>query len=177
MHLREAKRAYRRWSYFESSTALPGPAVPQNITAAVERLWKAEDVSGDPARSYEDFIAETIALYPEAIAARHPTSAALERLVADRARTPIRSQEEFREYYRIFLVISRFLISKNRSDIWEQLRALLASFEPILARAVRFRLDVKFPDHHPLDPYKTEDIHDAAQYALGSQAAWTPRPL
>ena len=38
VHLREAIRAYRRWSYFESSTALPGPAVPQNITAAVERL-------------------------------------------------------------------------------------------------------------------------------------------
>ena len=74
-------------------------------SVAVEKLWKTAHAFGDPARSYEDFKAEIIALYPEATAAQEYTLTDLDRLVSDRARTPIRSKAEFGQYYRDFLLV------------------------------------------------------------------------
>ncbi len=140
-------------------------------SVAVERLWKTVRALGDPTRSYEDFKAEIIALYPEAIAAQEHTLADFDRLVTDRTRTPIGSEIELGAYYRDFLIISRFLIAKGRISVQMQARALLASFEPCLATAVHSRLERKFLDHFPDDPYETDDIYDAALYALVWQRA------
>src|SRR6266571_8867356 len=140
-------------------------------SVAVERLWKTACTFGDPACSYKDFKAEIIALYPEATAAQEHSLAEFDSLVSDRACTPIRSEIELGAYYRDFLVISRFLIAKGRISAQMQARAFLASFEPHLATAVHSRLEHKFPDHFPDDPYKTDDIYDAALYALAWQRA------
>ncbi|KAH9030882.1 hypothetical protein EDB85DRAFT_2146395 [Lactarius pseudohatsudake] len=138
---------------------------------AVERLWKTARAFGDAARSYEDFKAEIIALYPEAIASQEHTLAELDGLVAHRAHTAICSEAELGEYYRTFLLVSRFLITKGRISVQMQARHLLASFESRLATTVRARLVRKFPDQFPDDPYKTESIYDAALYTLAWQRA------
>ena len=122
----------------------------------VEALWKTTPTFSDPAYSYEDFKAKIIALYPEA-EPQH-TLEELEKLVADRARTQIRSREELGEYNRDFLLVSHFLISKDRISWIDQSRYFLASFEPILTVAIRSRLERKFPDHLPVDPYKTSTL-------------------
>src|SRR6266702_1418854 len=83
-------------------------------SVAVERLWKTACTFSDPVHSYEDFKAEVIALYPEATAAQGYSLVDFDRLVTDRTRTPIRSEIELGEYYRDFLVVSRFLIAKGR---------------------------------------------------------------
>ncbi len=140
-------------------------------SVAVERLWKTARAFGDPVRSYEDFKAEVIALYPEATVAQEYSLADFDRLVTDRARTPIHAEMELGEYYRDFLVVSRFLIAKGRISAQMQARHFLASFELRLATAVHSRLERKFPDHLPDDPYKTDDIYDAALYALTWQRA------
>ncbi|KAH9041042.1 hypothetical protein EDB85DRAFT_2140216 [Lactarius pseudohatsudake] len=138
-------------------------------SVAVERLWKTARAFGDPACSYEDFKAEVIALYPEAIAAQEHTLADLDMLVAHCARTAIRSEIELGAYYCEFLIISRFLIAKSRISAPTQACYLLASFEPRLATAIHARLERRFPDHLPDDPYDTEAIYDAALYVLAWQ--------
>ncbi|KAH9162106.1 hypothetical protein EDB89DRAFT_666994 [Lactarius sanguifluus] len=138
---------------------------------AVERLWKTACAFSDPVRSYEDFKAEVIALYPEAIVAQEHTLADLDKLIAHRARTPICSETELGAYYREFLIISHFLIAKGRISAQEQARHLLVSFEPRLATAIRARLERKFLNHFPDDPYEAEDIYDAALYVLAWQHA------
>ncbi|KAH9021830.1 hypothetical protein EDB85DRAFT_2152124 [Lactarius pseudohatsudake] len=119
--------------------------------------------------SVADFKAEVIALYPEAIAAQEHTLADLDMLVAHCARTAIRSEIELGAYYCEFLIISRFLIAKSRISAPTQARYLLASFEPRLATAIHARLERRFPDHLPDDPYDTEAIYDAALYVLAWQ--------
>jgi hypothetical protein len=64
----------------------------------------------------------------------------LERLVADMVCTPIHSKEELGKHYRNLCVIAKFLLSKNHISAMDQVRALLASFEPTLAATVHFRL-------------------------------------
>ncbi len=135
----------------------------------MERLWKTARAFGDPVRSYKDFKAEVIALYPEATVAQEYSLADFDRLVTDRTHTPIHSEIELGAYYRDFLIISRFLIVKGRISVQMQARTFLASFEPHLATAIHSRLERKFLDHFPDDLYDTEDIYNAALYALAWQ--------
>ncbi|KAH9051976.1 hypothetical protein EDB87DRAFT_1550322, partial [Lactarius vividus] len=76
-------------------------------------LWESVSEFNSPDCSYDDFKAKIILLYPEAKAAMEYRLADLDRLVADRASTPICIVEELGEYYRQFLPISRFLIANN----------------------------------------------------------------
>ncbi len=130
-------------------------------------LWKTAFTFSNPDHPYEEFKAEIIALYPEAEAALQHTLADLDRLVADRARTPICSVKELGEYYRQFLLISRFLIANNRHDACTlmQARHFLAGFGPNLAVDIRTILERKFLDH----PYDVQAICDAALDTLIQQ--------
>src|SRR6266702_2292074 len=114
----------------------------------VEALWKTTLTFSNPAYLYKDFKAKIIALYLEA-KPQH-TLEELEKLVADCAYTPIRSREELGEYNCNFLLVSHFLISKNCIFWIDQSHYFLASFEPILAMAIRSRLKQKFLDHLPV---------------------------
>jgi hypothetical protein len=136
-----------------------------------ERLWKSARAFSNPACPYEDFKAEIITLYPEAKAAHEYTRAQFDQLVSDRARTPIRSETELGEYFRKFLLISRFLISKGRLGAPEQSYALMASLGPSLSVAVRTRLQLMYPDHFLDDPYDADTIYDATRLALAWQQA------
>ncbi len=115
----------------------------------VEALWKTTPTFSNPTYSYEDFKAKIITLYPEA-EPQH-TLEELEKLIADCACTPIRSREELGEYNCNFLLVLHFLISKDCISWIDQSRYFLASFEPILAVAIRSRLERKFLDHLPVD--------------------------
>lgn len=54
-----------------------------------KHLWKCALSFSDPARSYEDFKAEVIGLYPEASAAVQYTVPSLQQLVSDQAQAQI----------------------------------------------------------------------------------------
>ena len=136
-----------------------------------ERLWKTAHAFSDPARSYEDFKAEIIVLYPEATAAHEYTRRQFDQLISDRARSPIRSEAELGQYFRKFLLVSRFLISKGRLGTPEQSRALMASFGPSLSIAVHSQLERQFPDHFYDDPYDVDVIYDATRLVLAWQQA------
>lgn len=120
-------------------------AAVRYLSLAPEQLWRTTPAFSNPTRSYEDFKAEVLALYPEATGEHEYTRAAFKRLVTDRARTPIRSEMELGEFYHAFLLTSRTLISQGRLGVPEQRRALLASFEPHLGADVQTRLERVFP--------------------------------
>lgn len=134
-------------------------------------LWESVSGFNNPDYSYDDFKAKIIALYPEAKAAMEHRPADLDRLVADRARTSIRSVEELGVYYRQFLVISRFLIDNNYHGACTPMEArrFLAGFEPTLAGDIRTRLECKFPG----PPYDVQAVCDAARDILIRQR-YTP---
>src|SRR6266404_8295750 len=170
----------RIWQYFEdlellfqkhsiSDNAEKKKATVNYTSVTVERLWKYVPTFSNPMRSYEDFKEEIVKMYPEAIAARQPSFVDLEQLISHCIHTPISSVLELGKFYREFLGTSLDLMVKRHLDKHEQARHFLASFEPHLATPVHLHLEIKFPDHCPLDPYKTEDIYDAVIYALQCQ--------
>ena len=94
------------------------------------------------------------------------TLAELEEAVRQAARKDIWSEEDLGIYYCHFVCISRYLIDRGRLAQIEQSRAFLRGFRPVLAAQVRERLQAKFLDHIPDDPFATSDIFDAAQFVL-----------
>ena len=108
---------------------------------AAERLWRTAHAFRDTMHLYEDFKVKILALYLEAIAAYSYTLAEFDKLISDRARSPIRSESELGGFYREFLLVSRFLIAKGHIGTPEQSRAFSASLGPRLAIAVHNRLD------------------------------------
>ena len=135
----------------------------------VARAWRCDDTFEDPAASFISFKVAIIALYPETAAALNPSFADLARLVAKRSHQSFRSQAELGEYYRDFRVISQSLIERGHISKGRQARLLFESFEPSLASTIRFRLQCAFPHQLPDDLYQTNDIYDAALYALALQ--------
>jgi hypothetical protein len=102
-------------------------------------------------------------------AAVQNTVPSLQQLVSNRARIQIRSVQELGKYYREFRLISHNLIKLRRIGVQEQGQHFLAGFEPCLASEIDSQLKIKFLDHCPLDPYRIEDIFDAALYTLRSR--------
>ncbi len=119
------------WRYFDDLESLflkhsvsdnqeKKQAAVNYLSVAEERVWKTADAFDDPSRSYKDFKAEVIALYPEAEVALQHSLADLEKLSANQACTLISSKLEFGKYYQRFMVVSHSLISKGRISAQDQ---------------------------------------------------------
>ena len=65
-----------------------------------------------------------------------------------------------------FIAITTFLIPKNQISTTEQSCAFIRGFLPELWSKVSHRLQLKFPDHFPDDPYTLKQIHEAARFVL-----------
>ena len=128
---------------------------------AVEQLWRTACAFCDTVSSYEDFKAEIITLYPEAIVAYLYTHAKFNNLVSNRAHMLICSETELGEFYHKFLLTLHFLITKGRLGMPEQSHAFLGSLGLCLAIAVHTQLEQTFPDHFPEDLYEAHDIYEA----------------
>ena len=75
------------------------------------------------------------------------------------------------EYYRQFLLISRYLISMNRLSTHEQSRSFFRGLQPSLEARVRQRLQQKFIDHLPDDPFEIYAVYEAVRYVLMGSAS------
>ena len=69
-------------------------------------------------------------------------------------------------YFRAFYNITKFLYTKNQISAAEQSRAFVCGFQPGLWTQITRRLELKFPDHYPNDPYPLDNIHKAAKFVL-----------
>ena len=105
---------------------------------------------------------------------QHWLIADMEKLVADTSRTGISSLTDLGRYHRDFVSITTFLIAKNCLTIPEQSHTFAHAFPSELWSQISYRLQLKFPDHFPHDPYTLEQIHNTAHFVLHGTAASTP---
>jgi hypothetical protein len=131
-----------------------------------ESLWKTTEAWIDPNKTYDEFRTEIFKLYPGASGDRTYTIQDLDMVVGHYARIGIISSTDLGEYYRRFLLISRYLITRNRMSTHEQSRTFFRGLQPSLEARVRQRLQQKFVDHFPDDPYDLQAVYEAASYVL-----------
>jgi hypothetical protein len=94
----------------------------------------------------------------------------MNKLVGEQLRIGIYDANELGAYYRAFFAITQFLRTKNRLSEAEQSRAFIRGFQADLWNKIARRLELKFPDHFPDDPYSLENIHATAQFVLRGTA-------
>ena len=116
--------------------------------------------------TYVQFVEAVYKLYPGSEDERKWSIADMDKLVGEQLRIGIYDANDLGNYYRAFFAITQFLRSKNRLSEAEQSRAFVRGFQPDLWNRIARRLELKFPDHFPDDPYPLFDIHTAAQFVL-----------
>ncbi|KAI0258010.1 hypothetical protein BC834DRAFT_837080 [Gloeopeniophorella convolvens] len=134
-------------------------------------LWKTAPEYGDAGKTYDQFKVAIHGLYPGSTGDRRYTIKDLELLVSNTAQAGLSSSNDLGDYYRQFLSISQYLIIHNRLSTQEQSRLFRRGFNPELNTRVDRCLEVKYPDHHPDDPFDLAVIREAASFVLlGSTA-------
>jgi hypothetical protein len=157
-------------SHFARASITDAAAKKANACSYVDvdtsELWESLSEFSDATKTYLEFVAAIYALYPGSEEERKWSVADMDKVVGERSRLGVISLGDLGEYYRQFLAITRFLRSKNRLSEAEQSRAFARGFQPDLWNRIASRLQLKLPDHFPDDPYKLDDIHEAARYVL-----------
>ncbi|KAJ7697903.1 hypothetical protein B0H17DRAFT_852206, partial [Mycena rosella] len=122
-----------------------------------------------PANTYDEFKTAVLKLYPGTDVNRKFSLADLDALVGEYARVGILSKGDYSEFYRQFLVITQYLISRQRLSLAEQSRAFRRAIAPAsLWDRVHQRLQIKQPDVHPDDHYDLPDLHEAVEFVLAN---------
>jgi hypothetical protein len=93
------------------------------------------------------------------------------------AHTGIQSATSLGEYYRRFRLILQYLIDSGCLSVQEQSRSFFQGLGPPLEEPVRQRLQQKFIDNHPDDPYPLSAIFEAACFVLVRAMSTTPAQL
>jgi hypothetical protein len=141
------------------------------LKVRTEMLWKSTAAWKDAAKTYIEFKTEVTLLYPGATGDRTYSIQDLDILVGHYSRNGIQNGLELGEYYRRFLLITRYLIERNRMSEQEQSRAFLRGLPPALGARSTQRLEQKFIDHYPNDPYPLGHIYDAVSHVLMGSAS------
>jgi hypothetical protein len=129
-------------------------------------LWEAIPEFTKPEVPYEDFVKAVLKLYPGSEDDRKWSVSEMDTLIGEQLRVGIADTTQLANYHRNFLVMTLFLLEKGRISHAEQSRAFMRGFHGNLLQQISRRLELKFPDHYPDDPYPLEDILAAAQFVL-----------
>ena len=112
-------------------------AVLKYLKIWTENLWKTMEAWTNPTKTYEEFKAEVFKLYLGSSSDRTYTMQDLDLIIGNYARIGILTSTDLGEYYRQFLLISKYLISKNRLSTQEQSQSFLRGLPPQLEAKVR----------------------------------------
>jgi hypothetical protein len=133
-----------------------------------QEVWEALE-EFKAAHPYADFKTAVLKLYPGNDAERKYSLADLDVLVGHYARVGILSKGDYSEFYRQFLVITKYLVGRQRLSLTEQSRAFCRAIAPPrLWEKVERRLEYKKPDVHPEDPHDIADLNEAVEFALAT---------
>ena len=127
-----------------------------------------------PTRPYQKFVDAVCQLYPGSDAEQRWLIVDMEKLVTDTSRTGISSLADLGKYHRDFVSITTSLITKNHLAAPKQSCTFARAFPSELWSQVSYRLQLKFPNHFPDDPYTLEQIHNATRFVLHGTAASAP---
>ncbi|KIM71132.1 hypothetical protein PILCRDRAFT_17346 [Piloderma croceum F 1598] len=135
-----------------------------------EELWESRLEYSDGAKSFAEFVQAIYRLYPGAEGRQQWLVADMEKLVEERSRISIRTLGDLGDYYRRFIAITTFLCGRNWLSDRDQSQAFMRGLSCDLCDRVLRRLQLKFPDHLYDDPYRLDDIYEAAQFILHGTA-------
>ncbi|KAJ7645729.1 hypothetical protein B0H17DRAFT_959472, partial [Mycena rosella] len=132
-----------------------------------QETWETLPVFTNITKTYNQFKTDVLKLYSGNNEECCFGVSNLDALLGHYSRTRIYSKADLTTFYRQFLRITTYLISKARISVSEQSRAFLCAMQPAsLLAKVEQCLQIKKPDIRPEDPYKIIDIYDAAHFVL-----------
>ena len=105
-------------------------------------------------------------MYPRALDDRAYTPQDLDMLIGERIHIRIVNLQELGKYYHQFLLITQYLVSKNRMVASEQSRTFFRGFRSDFTNQISQRLQLKQPNHLLTDPYDLDNIYEAATFVL-----------
>ena len=144
------------------------------VNCDTAKLWEILPEFANSTAPYQKFVDTVFQLYSGSDVEQCWLIADMEKLVADTSRTGISSLADLGKYHRDFVSITMFLIAKNRLATPEQSHTFARAFPLELWSQVSYRLQLKFPNYFPDDPYTLEQIHDATCFVLHGTAASAP---
>ncbi|KAJ6461521.1 hypothetical protein C8R47DRAFT_1241006 [Mycena vitilis] len=145
------------------------------LTVDDQDVWETLDEFTDATKTYEEFKRAVLNLYPGTDTDRKYSLGDLDALIGEYGRIGMHSKADFREFYRQFIVISKYLVDKQRLSEGERSRAFRRAIQPqSLWDRVDRRLQIKRPDVHPQDPYSVQDIYDAVDFVLADTSIVPP---
>ncbi|ETW75013.1 hypothetical protein HETIRDRAFT_164801 [Heterobasidion irregulare TC 32-1] len=137
-------------------------------------LWESLTTFTDTTKTFKEFCEEVYRLYSGLEEERKWSVSDMDKLVGKMSRVGILSLSKLGNYHRRFLAITVFLLSKAQILVAKQGCTFARGFQPELWARISQRLQLKFPDHFPDDPYNLQDIHNAARFVLhGTTSAYS----
>jgi hypothetical protein len=129
-------------------------------------IWESIPEFADTNTTYDNFKTAIYRLYPGSEDERKWSVAVLEPLTADHAKIGIHSLGDLGDYHRQFLAIAAFLFDKGRLSVDDKNHKFADGFQPDLWSHISQRLQLKFSDHYPDNPYSLADIEATARFVL-----------
>ncbi|KAG1765354.1 hypothetical protein EDD22DRAFT_1015293 [Suillus occidentalis] len=128
---------------------------------------------------YNAFIKEVKEMYPGWEGDHHYTVTDLQAVAVKYSKLPMTWRDELSEYIRAFRKVMQALMNKGTVGSSERDRIFLEGLPSQIQQQTRMHLLIKFPDHHPQDPYPFADVNMAALFLLPEsppppQSASTP---
>jgi len=105
-------------------------AVLKYLKIRTKSLWKMTKAWSDQTKTYDKFKAEVGKLYPGASSDQTYMIQDLDMVIRHYMCIGILNNLDLEEYYQWFLLISRYLIGKNRLSMQEQLRSFFWGLQP-----------------------------------------------
>ncbi|KAG1867070.1 hypothetical protein C8R48DRAFT_772259 [Suillus tomentosus] len=123
---------------------------------------------------YSAFLDEVKVMYPGWDGKRRYALADLRAIAREYANKPMPSCTELSSYLRSFRKVMQPLMDEDRIGKAERDRLFMEGIPSDAQAQIRLRLMIKFPDHHPYDPYPFMDVFAAAQFLLPARAFPAP---
>ncbi|KAG1838621.1 hypothetical protein C8R48DRAFT_782359 [Suillus tomentosus] len=123
---------------------------------------------------YDAFLDEVKVMYPGWDGKRRYALTDLRAIAREYANKPMPSCTELSNYLRAFRKIMQPLMDEDRIGKVERDHLFMEGIPSDAQAQIRLRLMIKFPDHHPYDPYPFMDVFAAAQFLLSGRAFPAP---
>lgn len=120
----------------------------------------------DEMKTFEEFRSAIYAAHPWASKTRKFSNAEVDHLVENCSMAPITTSSKLSEFYRLFYVMTSYLIQQNKMSEFEQLRLFVQGLCNLLHNQVSQQLQLKDPDHHLDEAYELAKVYEAAKFIL-----------
>ena len=137
----------------------------------IGEVWRALPEFANPIKTYDEFKAAILRLYPDASEDNRYSLSDVDLLIGERQRLGINSVNDLADFYMRFISTTNWLIARRRFSVLEQQRSYIRSFPSSLLTSILTQLQNKFPTQGPDLPYPCFDVYKAALIVLRTAPA------